>query len=626
MRKIIAGLLMGAIIIMNLITVQAQNQLKPAQNQLKPAESQVKHTDNLSMSVDAIVQKVMEKAMVPGISVSVTDEDNILFERGYGVESIDSDKPMTENSLSGIGSVTKSFTALAILQQVEKGKIKLDDPVIKYIPEFKTQDEEKSRKITIRMLLNNTSGLRRNVNSDLFSRDDASTDYLKEIKLNQRTELLFDPGTGYGYSNEGFVILGYILETVTGTPYTQYVEQNIFKPLAMVDTTTDIEVLKREDVLYGHMGGIDNFLPAEKRYVGSMIPAGSETRSSVHELARYLQMLLKEGRYEGQQLISTELFRQTLDTAVIPFSMNGMDMKYGYGWMHDEKNGLQLHEGSTMSMSSMVIWDKQKKIGVSILYNVVSVNPSTDSSIAKTAMEILGIYTGKSYPSIKEERLKKGQQKDFDSRLCGKYISEDGYTHLSIEKESKLIARFAGTGGISECLISQLSDTQLLAENVTSETILEVARGNDNSVISISHEQLGRFIPEKSIDLTGYKTIQWNKVSFLCPVGFVTDMNKDICKINTGSGEIDIGRLAPGAQFYSEVDGAVKETNVRETYISGKKIMEKIYITNLNGKLIAHIFVKMEGGSPVIISGIVPFEELTDVRMSIIKPIIESFK
>ncbi|HEX3030573.1 MAG TPA: serine hydrolase domain-containing protein, partial [Clostridia bacterium] len=566
MKRIIASALMGAMLLTGIQSAKAQ--------------------DN-DEKIDNIVMSVLNEAKVPGVSVSVVSGDQILFEKGYGVESLESQKPMTPNSLSAIGSVTKSFTTLAILQQVEQGKINLDDPVIKYIPEFKTLDEDRSKNITVRMLLNNSSGLPHSIDFNTFSKSNESTDYMEAIKKNRTIKLLFDPGTAYAYSNEGFVIAGRILEIVTGMAYTEYIEQNILKPLTMEKTTTDIEKIKQEDVLYGHLGGVDSFIPAEKSYSGQMLPAGSETRSSAHEMAHYMQMLINKGKYQNQQMISSDLFEQTINTGVVPFSLYGQEMKYGYGWMHNASAGLLLHGGNTLSMSSMVILDTQKKIGVTVLYNVTSVNPAADKSIGKTALDILSVFTGRSYPQMKEDRIKREQQKDFDTKLYGKYISEDGYTHLSIEKGSKPLVRTNGNVGEMELELTQYSDTRLLAENISAESLISVERGNDGNVISITEGIGGKFYPEKELSLTGYTNKKWKDLSFICPETIELTQQERSCRFTNGNVQLDMVKLEPKEEFYKAVNGSVKETDVRECYLGGKKVFEKIYIEDRSGKPIA---------------------------------------
>lgn len=608
-RKIIASFLIGLIILVGVSGAKAQTNEE---------------------RIDKIIENVINNAKVPGVAVSVTNKDEVLFEKGYGVESLLTGKPMTENSLSAIGSVTKSFTTLAVLQQVEKGKINLDDPVIKYIPEFRTLDEERSGKITIRMLLTNTSGLHHNVSFDIFTRDSEIVNYIEAIKKNQTVELLFDPGTSYGYSNEGFVIAGHVLEIVTGMPYSRYMDEYVFGPLGMNKTTTDIERIKSEGALYGHQGGIDSFIPSKPRHLGLMIPAGSETRSTVHELTNYLRMLMNEGDYNGKSLLGKELFRETLAEPVVPFTMYGKEINYGYGWMHTDEYGLQFHGGQTLTMSSMLMWDKEKKIGVSVLYNVSQVKSGLDSSIMKIAADVLSVYTKKNYPGmgVEEEPLIRENQKPLDDEFFGQFISEDGYTRMLIENRGKPVARFIGTGGVSEYKLGQLSDTRIFAENINLEAVMEAKRGRNKEVISIFHPFMGRFVANKPLELKGYNDFSWNGFSFIYPSGMSIEESNNYCKIGMDDYALDIVELDANDNFFNTPGQKelIEETQVREVFMSGKKVSEKIQLYKEGGVIFANVSVRVEGEVVVGITGTIPFEELTTVRRRIIKPLIISLK
>lgn len=581
---------------------------------------------NNEKEIDRIITDLIERVNIPGIAVSVTDESDILFEKGYGVESLETNKPMTENSVSAIGSITKSFTTLAVLQQVEKGKLNLDDKVIKYIPEFKTLDEEKSSKITVRMLLNNTSGLTHNVNFDIFSRETEDIDFMEAIKKNRTAKLLFDPGTAYNYSNEGFVIAGRILEIVTGMSYADYLEKYIFKPLNMSSTTTDIEKIKKMEVLYGHQGGIDTFIPSNKTHMGLMLPAGSETRSSVHELTHYLQMLMNRGSYQGVQLIGEDLFQETINKSVIPFDMYGYDLKYGYGWMHMPQENIQFHGGQTLSMSAMVMWDRDEKVGVSVLYNVASVNVKYNADIINLARDVLSLYSSRNYPHRSQPRLKRENLKLLDDQFYGNYISEDGYTEMVIEKDDNSIAYIKGVQGNSEFELSQMSSTQLLADNLAMETILIVERGLDDSIISIAHPMLGKFLPDRSLTLAGYSNLSWNGINFIYPQELDIDNNPDECLIKLTEGFLKITNLQSSEIPFPEEDNLIKETDLREVFMYGKRVLEKINIVNKNGTLYAHLYLRIEGEEVVGLTAEIPFAELTEVRARVIKPIIASLK
>ena len=151
--------------------------------------------------IDDYLTTLYKTHVIPGFSVVVVKNDQISFVKGYGVEYAGGNKAMTSQTSTAIGSLTKSITALAIMQLVEKGKIELDAQVIKYLPWFHTANKEMSDKITVRMLLNNTSGL---VAPTIRNKDisEKASEYL--VRSMESVYLTLEPGSRYEYSNDGF--------------------------------------------------------------------------------------------------------------------------------------------------------------------------------------------------------------------------------------------------------------------------------------------------------------------------------------------------------------------------------------------------------------------------------------
>jgi len=188
-------------------------------------------------SIDRYLEKVAANHVLPGFSVIVVKDGSVNYVKGFGVENISTKKPFTKSTVVPIGSLTKSFTALAILQLAEKGKLQLDAPVINYLPWFRTSNKPMSDKITIRMLINNTSGLYPGTNTLSF---DLSEKAIESFVENLRgTFLTREPGTTYEYSNTGFAVAGLIISRVSGKSYSEYLHENIFKPLGMSSASTD---------------------------------------------------------------------------------------------------------------------------------------------------------------------------------------------------------------------------------------------------------------------------------------------------------------------------------------------------------------------------------------------------
>ena len=180
--------------------------------------------------IDEFMTNEIERLNLPGASLAIVKGDQVEYLQGYGIANPNGTN-MTPQTPIVLGSVTKSFTALAIMQLVEQGKIRLEDPVQSYIPWFQIADKEESKKITIQHLLNQTSGLSTYDGQVSISQGNQT---LKEhIQSLVNTELAYPVGEQYQYSNLNYSILGLVIEEVTNKSYKEYINEYIFKPLEM---------------------------------------------------------------------------------------------------------------------------------------------------------------------------------------------------------------------------------------------------------------------------------------------------------------------------------------------------------------------------------------------------------
>ena len=169
----------------------------------------------------------------PGAAVLIMQKNRIVFDKGYGIADINSRKPIDGDTFFNIASVSKQFTAVAILQLAEQGKLSLDDPVIKYYPEFKASFW---KDIRIKHLLSHSSGIpdaRKGLTRQqrIYGDEQLATAYMKDLDYTH-----FVPGTNYEYINPTYVLLGDIVSKVSGMPFTQYMEQYVFRPAKMKST------------------------------------------------------------------------------------------------------------------------------------------------------------------------------------------------------------------------------------------------------------------------------------------------------------------------------------------------------------------------------------------------------
>jgi CubicO group peptidase (beta-lactamase class C family) len=187
-------------------------------------------------AIDAYVQEQIQEMRIPGAALGIVKGDKIVHLEGFG-NADDSGREITPQTPFKIGSTSKSFTALAIMQLVEDGKVDLDAPVQRYIPWFRVADPAASKHITVRNLLNQTSGIPTAAGLTYMYKDDGSKDALEnEVHGARDVEVTHSPGKVHQYSNLNYTTLGLIVQMVSGQPYEQYVKEHILAPLDMNNT------------------------------------------------------------------------------------------------------------------------------------------------------------------------------------------------------------------------------------------------------------------------------------------------------------------------------------------------------------------------------------------------------
>jgi len=261
--------------------------------------------DNGSDEIDNFVEAQMRELHIPGLALAIVQGDQIMYLKGYGIADT-SGRPVTPATLFIIGSTTKSFTALSVMQLVEQGKIELDAPVQRYIPWFHVADPAESAKITVRHLLNQTSGISTaDGNSDL-SRDDTAADALQQRARGLQTVHLSQPvGTTFQYTNVNYDLLGLLVEIVSGQSYEDYVEQQIFDPLEMSRSTTALAAAPSNGLATGYRYWFGMPAPMKTPFPRGSLPSGYLI-SSVEDLSHYLIAQMNDGRYGNATVLSTE--------------------------------------------------------------------------------------------------------------------------------------------------------------------------------------------------------------------------------------------------------------------------------------------------------------------------------
>ena len=264
--------------------------------------------------IDKFVSLFSEYGLFTG-TVLVSDHDRVIFKKGYGLANREWNIPNTPDVKFRLGSITKQFTSMLVMQQVAKGTIKLDGHIPDYLPYYR---KDTGNKVTIHQLLNHTSGIPSYTDHPKFFSDESRNPYSPDefIKKFCSGDLSFEPGSKFHYNNSGYFLLGAILEHVTGMRYEALLRQNILNPLGMNDTGYDhfADLLPKRATGYQRGLGIIDNAP----YLDMSLPyAAGSLYSTVEDLYKWDQALYTD------KLVAAEL-KQKLFTP-------GLD-HYGYGW------------------------------------------------------------------------------------------------------------------------------------------------------------------------------------------------------------------------------------------------------------------------------------------------------
>jgi len=316
-------------------------------------------------AIDAYVQSEMRAARIPGLALGIVHGDQIVHLKGFGIAD-PSGRPATPQTPFIIGSTTKSMTALAIMQLVEAGKLELDAPVQRYLPWFRVANPDVSARITIRHLLNHTSGLPTTIGEERLDTSDRALE--QRVRALSTAELSEPVGTAWQYCNANYDVLGLIVQTVVGQSYETYLQQHLFTPLGMRQTFTSQLEAQQHGMAMGYRYWFGVPVPAELPYYRSELPAGYVI-SSAEDLAQYLIAHLNMGRYRNAQILSPAGIAE-LHRPAVPL-MGQTDIFYGMGWFIAPTNGVPTvrHVGATANFHTNLLLVPEGRWGIVLLMN-----------------------------------------------------------------------------------------------------------------------------------------------------------------------------------------------------------------------------------------------------------------
>lgn len=344
-----------------------------------PAEAQVSQLDGL----DAYIESAIADWEQPGLAIAIVKDDQIIYEKGFGVTARGTGEPVDEHTLFAIASTTKAFTAAALGLLVDEGKLHWDDAVRRHLRGYRVKDDYVSQEVTIRDLLTHRVGVASHNNVWIAAPFDRKELIRRARHLPQDREFR----SGYSYNNHMYVAAGEVAGAVAGSSWDELLQTRIFNPLGMTRTTTRLAVAEANgNIASPHIRVDGEVMPVPRRNYDALGGAGSMF-SSVHDMAQWVRMHLNEGEFEGQRILSPEVIAEMHSRQVnigIGSSTRSMfpDRTYAYyglGWRLHDYAGYDVvqHTGTVNFMRTQVGMIPSEGIGVVVLSNFTSTSLQT---------------------------------------------------------------------------------------------------------------------------------------------------------------------------------------------------------------------------------------------------------
>jgi CubicO group peptidase (beta-lactamase class C family) len=395
--------------------------------------------------LEKIIRNYMRKGKIPGLAISIFQKDKIVYSKGFGARDLEKFLPMTPHTLIGIGSITKSLTACAIMKLVEKGKISLEDSGSKYLKfaPFNTHPD-----IKIKHMLSHSTGVPA-ADTGLFSMFYTFGDYRKIYPTTTREDfeahlgepedfIIFKPGEKFFYNNDMFTSLGFIIEQISGISYSDFIRNEFFKPLGMERAVFSKEEFEDDDDrMTGYLPHKENDVMVLKKNdvpLYKFLDAPGGLYVSMEEMMKYAQMFLQKGNFHGNQLLAP----QSIDVMWTPMINSpygfGKDPKYCLGWVTEDNyfpHTFLFHGGGVGTSCAYFGLIPDLKIGIIVGQNSCTGNSSV---IMRAALSVLLNINPKT-------QVKELGMEEIIDEISGNYRSSHDLYNLKVSlKETVLYA------------------------------------------------------------------------------------------------------------------------------------------------------------------------------------------
>lgn len=373
--------------------------------------AQTINIDRVVADLEPEIQRTLIEGRIPSAAIALIAGDRVIWTGAYGHSNLWARTPATPSTVYLIGSTFKAMSSVALLQQMEQGKFKLDDRVSDYLSEFKIQNENPQHPVAFRHLLTHTSGLPADF-GPVPVWGDAAPPTLEEY-LRKSLKVAKPPQTSVVYSNQAYTLIGYLVQKFSGVPYKQYILEHIFTPLEMTSTAFEPrpEMEERLSIPYtvdektgGQIGAV--------RLKAAVWPAGL-VYGTVLNQANWLIANLNGGVFKGKRIISEQTLEQMFTRQYDQFKgpIEGLwgneNAGFGLTWWVQVRDGDRYfaHSGSVPGYTAFLLGNRDRRLGFAILTNGNRAHPHL-IKLADRAMDLL-----KKYTSVEKQALVESNKK-----------------------------------------------------------------------------------------------------------------------------------------------------------------------------------------------------------------------
>ncbi len=457
--------------------------LAPALSSAQPAAAPAKPYADAIKVIDEYVTRQVAGKRLPGLAYAIVDGNEIVAAGGFGNAMLDKSKPVTPNTVFRIGSVSKLFTDIAVMQLVEKGEIDLDAPVTKYLPNFKPVNPF-GKPITLRMMMAHRSGLVREPPVGNYFDDSAPT-LAKTIDSLNGTTLVYEPGTRQKYSNAAIAAVGYALEKTQKQPFDKIVRERVLEPLGIKKTsfgrTPALQAEMAQGLMWTYHG---REFPAPTFELG-IAPAGC-MYSTVTDLGKFLSVVFAGGRGPNGPILKPETLKQMLAPQ---FAKEGAKRGFGIGFQIGELDGKTRigHNGAMYGFATDLAFLPDEKLGVVVVASRDFANPCVTHLADMMLRAASAAKQGKPLPQLESPTpLESSEAKS----LAGRYQSSDKIIDL-IESAGRLWV-LAAAGGVRV-------EVRKLGQDLVTDDALGMGRKirRDGENIRVGKDEYKRIADEK---------------------------------------------------------------------------------------------------------------------------------